>query len=121
MNDKSEEKDKSNQKSKNSKNVNYILIVIIFLVVIFGANRFLVSKNSSLSASLFRSAIANNGGAADVTKKGFDYYMENYGQDVDPGTVEARRVNLGCHYEIHIYEEGILVMRLGYAGRIYEL
>lgn len=118
---KPEEKEKSKQKTTNSKNMKYILVAIIVLVAIFGVNKFLVSNNTSFSASLFRSAIANNGSAADITKKGFDYYMENYGQDVDPSTVEAKRVDLGCHFEIHIFLNGELEMRLGYAGRIYEL
>lgn len=117
---KPEEKEKSKQ-STNNKDMKYILVAIIILVAIFGVNKFLVSKNTSLSASLFGSAIASNGSTDDVTKKGFDYYMENYGQDVDPSTIEARRVNLGCHFEIHIYESDELVMRLGYAGKIYEL
>jgi hypothetical protein len=121
MNKKTEEKEKSKQKSTNSKSIKYIFIVLIIIVAFFGVNKLLESNNTSLSASLFRSAKIVNGSTGEITKEGLDYYMENYGQNVDPTTVEAKRVDLGCHFEIHIFLNGELEMRLGYDGRIYEL
>lgn len=121
MDNNQEKKNKSNQNPKSNQNKKYILIVMIIIVAFFGANKLLALNNISLPAILFRSAVASNATADNITSKGFDYYMENYGQDVDPITVEAKRVDLGCHFEIHIYEKGELAMRLGYAGRIYEL
>lgn len=121
MNNNIENKNKSNQKPTSNKNMKYIFIVIIIIVAFFGVNKLLSLNNISLPSILFRSAVASNATADNITSKGFDYYMENYGQNVDPATVEAKRVDLGCHFEIHIYEKGELVMKLGYAGRIYEL
>ncbi|KAF0091602.1 MAG: hypothetical protein FD141_1391 [Fusobacteria bacterium] len=121
MKNKTKENKKSNDKSNANENLKYIIITIIIIVAFFGVNKMLASNNISLPAILFRSATTNNGGAEDITKKGLDYYMENYGSNVDPSLVEAKRVSFGCHFEIHIYKEGKLVMKLGYAGKIYEL
>lgn len=116
-----ENKKNTNDKAIVNKNHKYILIILIIIAAFFGVNKLLASNNISLPAILFRSATSNNGGAEDITKKGLDYYMQNYGDGVDPSLVEAKRVSFGCHFEIHIYKEGKLVMKLGYAGKIYEL
>lgn len=115
------DKDNSRKRNDINKIVVYVFIAVVVISGIFVVNKVLSSNNKSLPAILFRSATVNNGASGDITKAGLDYYMENYGQDVDPSLVEAKRVDLGCHFEIHIFEEGKLVMRLGYAGKIYEL
>lgn len=120
-------KKQTNEKenSRNWKDINktvvYVFITAVVIAGFFVVNKILSSNNTSLPAILFRSATVNNGASVDITQAGLDYYMENYGQEVDPSLVEAKRVDLGCHFEIHIYEEDELVMRLGYAGKIYEL
>lgn len=121
MENKSNKKNNSRKKADINKNIIYIFVIFIIIAGFFGVNKILSANNTSLPAILFRSATVNNAASRDIIQEGLDYYMENYGQDKDPGLVEAKRVDLGCHFEIHIFEEGKLVMRLGYAGKIYEL
>jgi hypothetical protein len=121
MKNKSNDKNNSRNKAFVNKNIIYIFITVVIIAGLFGANKILSTRNTSLPAILFRSATTSNRSTENITEAGLDYYMEKYGQDVDPSLVEAKRVDLGCHFEIHIFEEGKLIMRLGYAGKIYEL
>lgn len=115
--------EKNNSSTRNDRNkiVVYVFMTVVVVAGFFVVNKILSSNNTSLPAILFRSATVNNSPSEDITKEGLDYYMEKYGQGVDPNLVVAKRVDLGCHFEIHIFEEDELVMRLGYAGKIYEL
>ncbi len=121
MENKKNQKNNSKGKSAVDKNIIYIIVIVLALAGFFGVNKILSNNNKSLGKILFRSAISNNNSSEEIVKEGLDYYIEKYGQETDPSLLEAKRVDLGCHFEIHIFEEGELVMRLGYAGKIYEL
>lgn len=61
-------------------------------------------------------------GADPIIEQSLTYYFDQVGEEVDKEKVEAVRKSFGCHFEIHIYYEGKIVMKLGYYnGQVYEV
>jgi len=51
--------------------------------------------------------------------------LQFYGESVPGGNLDqvtAQVLDFGCHQEIHIYQEGILVLKVGYSyGQVYRI
>lgn len=103
----------------------YLIVALIAIIAVMGINNYIFARNSSYSAGgCGGCGSGGSGGGAsaalsteELKQAGLAYYAQNYGDD----QVEAVVQDFGCHQEIHIYKEGQLVKRLGYAGgQIYE-
>ena len=101
--------------SKDVKNPNkgpdfwkYLNIVLIALLLFIGVQRFVGPVIGT--------------GTNKLSKIGLEYYTETYGAQLGTEGVESVVQNFGCHKEIHIFKDGVLVMRLSYFnGKVYEL
>ncbi len=112
---------------------------LVVLLIILSANLFLSSKNLKAAASNETAETANpeetdenlqyaeneqDAGKEEdpLAQIGVEYYLENYGEGVDPSEVRGVVENFGCHFEIHVYKNEELVMRAVYFnGQVYEL
>lgn len=101
---------------KNNKNNSYLVLLpaaLLVIVVLFivGSNRTEAQRGDSSDSK-----------TDPVIQEALVYYYDKVGDEVEKENVEAVKKNFGCHFEIHIYYEGELVMRLGYSGgRVYEI
>ncbi len=95
-----------------------VIVVLIAAVVFLGFNDYIFARPRSgwleMGGCCGGGAISNK----ELRQIGLEYYVANYG-DVN---VEAVVEDFGCHQEIHIYKEGKIIKRIGYAsGELYEI
>lgn len=113
----------------------YVIVALIALLAVMGINRYIDARgangnnaagsygiNTANSADSGGGCCGGSGGAAaagtDLAQLGLAYYTDQYG---DTGA-EAQLQNLGCHQEVHIYQDGQLVAKIGYqGGQFYEI
>lgn len=100
----------------------YLIVALIAIIAVMGVNNYIFARNSSYGAGGCGGCGSGGGASAalsteELKQAGLAYYAQKYGDD----QVEAVVQDFGCHQEIHIYKDGQLVKRLGYAGgQIYE-
>lgn len=103
-----------NQKGKKNKSYLVLLPAALFVIVLF------LMLDSSRTQALKGSQ--SDSASDPVVEKALVYYYDKAGNDIDKEKVEAVRRNFGCHFEIHVYYDGEVVMRLGYSGgQVYEI
>ncbi len=57
----------------------------------------------------------------ELQRIGFQFYRES-SPNANLDRVEALVVDFGCHQEIHIYKDGVLILKVGYSyGQAYEI
>lgn len=101
---------------KNNKNKLYMVLMPVALLVIVVL--FLLDPSRTQATN----GTQSEPGRDPIIEQSLAYYFDQVGEDVDKENVEAVRKSFGCHFEIHIYDEGELVMQLGYSnGQVYEI
>lgn len=92
-----------------------LLAAIPFILIIF-------VMNSNKTVSSQGGDPSNPNVKVDpVISQALTYYYDKVGNENSDG-IEAVKKNFGCHFEIFIYNNGELDMRLAYSGgRFYEL
>lgn len=114
---------------KENKSNKKIYLGLIVAVVVFGI---LVFKDDSSNTVALQQVENQDNEKTDNEKQpdtnqdpilveALAYYTDKVDIN-DTDKVEATKKNFGCHFEIYIYNNGELEMRLSYAGgRFYEL
>ncbi|PKM50487.1 MAG: hypothetical protein CVV02_11140 [Firmicutes bacterium HGW-Firmicutes-7] len=98
----------------NKKIYQIVLMVAISLMVLFFIMK-LYSRETSQGVEL------SNLSTDSILSEAVTYYNNKVGNE-GSDNVEAVKKNFGCHYEIYIYNNGELDMRLSYSrGKFYEL
>jgi hypothetical protein len=92
--------------------LNFVLVGLLLVVLFFGVQRMGLINGFSFTGV--------NG--ETLSQLGLEYYLENYGDQIEGKNPEAIVQNYGCHREIHIYDGDQLLMRLSYYnGKVYEI
>lgn len=86
----------------------FACILLIGVLIFMGLNRFVFSQRADAGTP----GTSKN----SITELGLSYYIENYGDGVETEGVEAVLRNFGCHSEIHILDQGKVVLKLYYSG-----
>lgn len=98
----------------NSKSKKVLLIVAISFIV------FIFVMNSDKILGLLGGSLASSNSETMISEA-LAYYYDKVGNE-GTSEVEAVKKNFGCHFEIYIYNNGELDMRLTYSGgKFYEL
>lgn len=111
----------------------YVIVALIALIAVMGINNYIFARTSQglrLGGGCGGGGCGGSSGSGVVSMEelrqiGLQYYVTSLGGNASAEATEnldAVAENFGCHQEIYIYQDGQLVMRLGYAsGRIYEM
>ncbi len=107
-----------------------IIAALVMIIALLGLNSaiFAIPASSFLAGGFLRGGCCSSaaGGAAAPAEEemlfiGLQFYLDSTGP-ADADSVEAILEDFGCHREIHIYKDGLLAMRVGYAnGQAYEM
>lgn len=102
----------------------YVIVALIAVITFMGINNYIFARTGGYGyqGGGGGCCVGRSGTAAlsaeDLQQIGLEYYAANYGD----AEVEAVVQDFGCHQEIHIYKDGELIKRIGYAdGQVYEL
>ncbi len=101
---------------------NYLLAVVIVLFFA-AANSYILARPPAGGSLLSGGPCCRVGTVPLFTneqlqKEGFSYYKARSGEKADTAIVH----DYGCHQEIYLYQNGILVMRLSHVnGRLFEI
>jgi hypothetical protein len=106
----------------------YLVVALIAIIAVMGINNYIFARTAPPTGAAGGGGCCGGGGSgtaglttADLQQIGLDYYVQATGEE-NLDNVEARVEDFGCHQEIHIYKDGQLVMKVGYAsGQAYEL
>jgi len=99
----------------------YVIVALLAGIIFIGFNNYIFARTGNIGGG-GGCCGGSSGGAAvsqeEIRQIGLEYYVSNYGD----AEVEAVVQDFGCHQEIHIYKDGQLIKRIGYAyGQVYEL
>lgn len=72
---------------------------------------------------LYGGARVISSGNDGLSRSAIEYYIENTEEAVKQDELDAKVLNFGCHREIHVFQNGELVMRTGLnrRGQIYQI